>query len=753
MNKLYFSAKQALIILLVCIALPAGLLSKLEINNAPGVYLSDAEPAVQIDALIREKFPQDQVLILLFEGQDLFQQKILQQFDQLATELSQQKFVEKVLTFSTVESVKPVEDGFEIVPLVEVTDRAEQASHELRQSILQDRFAPGWLVSQDATSVAMVIRPETMGNSIERNSLVETTLDLVERHQLMSVFQGSVGQVAVDVHQLNLMMQENMRLIPLTLGSALLLLWWMFRRVMAVVVGLIAMHTVSTATLSLFVISGQPYTLVSTMMPSLLGALTVALLVHFYNSVLWAEQAGYQGHGRFTQALKQIFKPALYTSITTAAGLASLSLSPIVPIRTFGLLSAVGVFILFFIVIFIVPPLFAQWDKKSWSKPRFGVGVFDPMLKFCSLLATRYPIWVVLFFGVFVVISIPKISQIHTETNFLEFFEPDSELVQTTKRFQSQISGVTTLELLLTASQRDGLLNAPTQNWIRAMQIWLEAQPEVDRTLSMAEYVEEMHWAFHEGVEDYRMVPQRDRLIAQYLKLYDGEDLYDIVDREFAQTRILISVHEQGSNKIRELMNRIQNRLDEAPLSQATVQISGDGRLFADQESLLITGQVRSLLGALALIFISLLILFRRIAVAFLCMIPNVSPIIVIFAVMGLCGIWLDMATAMIASVAVGVAVDDTIHLFYSYRQARLSGINVQQSIHSALTKVGAALSVTTIILSVQFGLLIVSGFKPIAYFGLLTTIGMVTALAFDLLLLPALVVLVNRVRHSSLSP
>ncbi|HBC58096.1 MAG TPA: RND transporter [Gammaproteobacteria bacterium] len=750
MNKIYFSAKQAVIILILFLVLPAGLLSQLEINNAPGVYLSDAEPAVQIDALIREKFPQDQVLILLFEGQDLFQHNVLINLNHLATDLSRQDFVEKVLTFTTVESVKPVEDGFEIVPLVDVANFVQLEPHVIRQTVLQDRFAPGWLVSEDATAVAMVIRPNDMGNSVERNSLVQTTLGLMEQHHLMSWYQGSVGQVAVDVYQLNLMMQENMRLIPLTLGIALLLLWWMFRRVMAVVVGLVAMHTVSTATLALFVISGQPYTLVSTMMPSLLGALTVALLVHFYNSVLLAEQSGYQGNGRFTQALKQIYKPALFTSITTAAGLASLSLSPIVPIRTFGLISALGVFILFFIVMFIVPPLFAKWDNKSWSKTRFGVGIFDPMLESCSLLATRYPFLVVAGFAFVVFTCIPKITAIHTETNFLEYFESDSELVQATEKFQEQISGVTSLELLLTSSQRDGLLNAHSQNWIRAMQIWLEAQPEVDRTLSMAEYVEEMHWAFHDGVEDYRVVPQRDRLIAQYLKLYDGEDLYDIVDRDFAQTRILISVHEQGSQKIRGLMSRIEDRLNEVPLDQVTVQIAGDGRLFADQESLLISGQVRSLFGALSLIFISLLILFRSLPAAILCMIPNISPIILIFAVMGICGIWLDMATAMIASVAVGVAVDDTIHLFHAYRQSRQSGINVHQSIHIALTKVGAALSVTTIILSLQFGLLVVSGFKPIEYFGLLTTIGMMTALAFDLLLLPALVVIVERLRRSS---
>jgi len=168
-----------------------------------------------------------------------------------------------------------------------------------------------------------------------------------------------------------------------------------------------------------------------------------------------------------------------------------------------------------------------------------------------------------------------------------------------------------------------------------------------------------------------------------------------------------------------------------------------NGRLFADMEELLVKGQVYSLWGALVLIFLLMLILWRSLGSALLCMIPNISPILIIFIVMGLFGLWLDMATAMIASVAVGIAVDDTIHVYHGYISRKNAGVRPVQALARTYNHAGRAVVTTTIILSAQFMILISSSFQPTAHFGLLTSIGLWAALVFDLLLLPAIIILV----------
>ena len=151
--------------------------------------------------------------------------------------------------------------------------------------------------------------------------------------------------------------------------------------------------------------------------------------------------------------------------------------------------------------------------------------------------------------------------------------------------------------------------------------------------------------------------------------------------------------------------------------------------------------------SALGLIFLLMLFMWRSFSSALLCMIPNISPVLLIFIVMGLFGLWLDMATAMIASVAVGIAVDDTIHIYHGYNKRIKAGIYPVLALVRTFRQAGRAVVTTTIILSAQFIILVLSQFQPTTHFGLLTSIGLWAALLFDLLLLPAMLILLTNNR------
>jgi predicted RND superfamily exporter protein len=142
-----------------------------------------------------------------------------------------------------------------------------------------------------------------------------------------------------------------------------------------------------------------------------------------------------------------------------------------------------------------------------------------------------------------------------------------------------------------------------------------------------------------------------------------------------------------------------------------------------------------------------MLLLWRSFSQALLCMIPNLSPILLIFIFMGIFGIWLDMATAMIASVAAGIAVDDTIHVFHGFIKRVKAGSTPVSALVRTYHQAGRAVLTTTIILSAQFMVLMASEFIPTGNFGLLTSIGLVAALLFDLMLLPAILLLIYEPR------
>ena len=223
--------------------------------------------------------------------------------------------------------------------------------------------------------------------------------------------------------------------------------------------------------------------------------------------------------------------------------------------------------------------------------------------------------------------------------------------------------------------------------------------------------------------------------------------MFDFIDEDYQLARVAMNVNVHGANQISDLMDRIEQFLSTNPLDEVQWNITGAGRLFADQETLLIQGQIYSLGGALILIFLLMLVLWRSIRDTLICMIPNLSPILLIFIIMGWLGIWLDMATAMIASVAVGIAIDDTIHIYHGFIHRVKKGIDPVFALARTYHQAGRAVMTTTIILCSQFLLLLASAFVPMGHFGALTSVGLLAALVFDLLLLPALLILIFRSR------
>ena len=157
----------------------------------------------------------------------------------------------------------------------------------------------------------------------------------------------------------------------------------------------------------------------------------------------------------------------------------------------------------------------------------------------------------------------------------------------------------------------------------------------------------------------------------------------------------------------------------------------------------MVTGQVAASWVRWSLIMLLMVIEWRSLGARLICMVPNLSPILLIFMLMGLFGIWLDIATAMIASVAVGIAVDDTIHIYHGFISRQRRHGNTAWALARTFRHAGRAVTTTTLVLCAQFLVLMTSEFVPTANFGLLTSIGLVTAWLFDVVLLPAMLVLI----------
>jgi len=680
------------------------------------------------------------VLLFLFEGEQLFEPENLARLETLARVMLADERVERINRITAFEKIDQTPDGFEVRDLIDVDKK--QSAPLSKTAAMNDRFAPGFVVSRQGDALALIIRPIQMPDSPARMQFVDDMRALVDNHQMSPLLTGTAGQIAVDVEQFRSMLRDNMRFVPATVLVGLVLIWWLFRRWVAMLVVAVVMSTAAQAALAVLVIANQPFTLVAAILPPFMSAISLAFLVHLFGRLQYLSRLDIPVALRVEQAAKHVFKPSLFAALTTAGGLVSLAVSTIQPVEWFGIAGAVATLVLFVTVNYLLPPILTRFDTKPWPKEPRNTAQLKVLTIRCAKFASRHAIAVVIVTVLSIVFAFPLLTLVKTETNIYHFFSDEHPINQVTHQVEQKLSGVMPLDIVFSATDRDALKEPALLNYISAFQKFAAQHPNVNYDLSMIDIVQELHWAFQQDGTEIRSLPDSRPLIAQYTLIYDGKDLYDLVNRDFNVARVTLALTTHSTSEIRQTMNDFKAWLDAHPNATLTYQFASEGRLFTDQETLLVQGQVDGLYTSMLMIFAFFFLMWRNVPLAIMAMLPNIAPIFWVFAIMGAFAIPLDMATALIAGVALGVAVDDTIHFTDNYREHLAHGRSHAQALLRTMSESGKACMINTVIITSQFLLLLSSDFVPTRYFGLLTAIGLIVAAVFELLLLPALLTL-----------
>jgi predicted RND superfamily exporter protein len=714
-------------------------LFNIHFNNSGDIYSPADAPVIQLRESLFREFPSDDALIALFEGDELFSPAFLGALDRVARRMETHPLVDRVLTLTTIEHIDATDDGFAVSPLVDPEDLAARTPAEWKARVLDDQVAPGTLVSKDGKAVALVVRPIVLKESLARRDILIALDAAISAENLDAYRTASAGTVAQTVEELRSLWRDSAIFIPLTVVIGLVLLWWVIGRVRPMIIGGLAMGTVVSVSVAGIVASGQPYTPITAMIPTLMAAYTTATLLHLYAAIQRGRIALLSRPRRIARALSETSKPGLFNVLTTGAGLLSLLWVDIPPVQTFGLAGAIGTLMVFVVVFILVPPILLKWDTPRWPRRRSGLAYARHIAATVAVFGLRNARAVLISTLLLVAATIPLALQVKVESNLIEFFAPDHGISRSTARVEAKLSGVTTMEIVLTASERDGLKNPATLARIKALQTWLEQQPEIDRSFSLVEVIEEMNRALSgEDLGDHALPTDR-KLVEQLLLIYDGEDLYELVNREFQRGRIPLNLNVHGANEIGQVIERIETHLAARPIPGIDTEMAGFGRLFSDQEDRIVVGQVKSFLSAFLQILMLLALLFRSFRGALICLVPNLAPLFFIFVMMGVSGIALDVATVLIAGVILGITVDDTIHLYHGYLQRIRRGVSPVFAIIRSVEASGRAVVAISIVLIAQFSLLGLSDFRPTAHFGMLCAVGLFAGQLFELLLMPAL--------------
>ena len=720
----------SIIIFFLIFAITGPLASKMSITNVPNTYVPKTLPSRVLNDDIRDKFGTDELMLIIFKDDAEEGVQKYQKYKSFFENIKTIKGVKSVTSLFNFEHIKSNEDGFEVADILDLEKFAEFEANLKRDENVRD-----FLINNEKNYLAMVLEPLKIDASVERLELENKVLEEIDKANLKDTFFGLGGQFVIDTAQFREMMTMMKKTIPLTLVVGIIVLYLLFSNIKFVLLTMMCNGAVTQFCLSMFVLFGWPYNMVSSMIPSLMSALTIAFMVHLLNAIKTN-----RGHEDVIMySLKKVRKPSLYSAITTAVGLFALYSSPIPPVGHIGVIGGLGVLFSYVIVFEISPYLMLFFKNKELKGFEFVDSLFEKINNwFIEKTKSNYK-YICFFSVVTLLVMIPPIYKVESESNLLKFFDDDHVVNVVNRKFQDKFVGTTSVDIVMKKSDVGNLLDSQFLKDIYDMQKELEKHPNVTRAFSHVDVVKQLHMAFNNDQPD-NVIPIDNLLIDQYVLIYDGDDMYDFIERNLETMRINLALNVQGANEIEKVIADVTNTLSKYKYKY---DYAGFGKVMSDQENLLISGVLKSLGYSLLIIFVLLVLLWRSAVDAILSMIPNISPVLAGFAFMGILGIWLDFGTAMIASITVGIAVDDTIHMYHSIKSKIIDGVDIDTAISESYKTSGTAILMTTLILCSQFSLLLLTSFTPLKNFGFLTSIGLVFALFYDLTFLPSFMKLI----------
>lgn len=458
--------------------------------------------------------------------------------------------------------------------------------------------------------------------------------------------------------------------------------------------------------------------------------------------------------------------PCLYTALTTIMAFGSLVVSGIKPVIDFGWMMTIGLTVTFVTTFLLFPALLVLMKKPELEQDKLDG---FQMMHTLSVFTVNHGNKILLLSVVLVVVSGIGISKLEVENSFIDYFSKDTEIYRGLKLIDDKLGGTTSLDIILKfeeepeeelsgdlADEEDdfnfdfggGAEGDPADYWftpdklddVKKIHDYLEGLPAVGKVLSLASLIrvgEDVNQGEFDAFElaiVYKRMPEdlKSSMIDPYISIEDNEARINL--------RILDSLE---NLRRKELLEQIHSDLTgKLGFSEDRIAISGLLVLYNNMLQSLFKSQILTLGVVMVGIALMLLVLFRSVPLAIIGIIPNILAAGIILGLMGWFRIPLDMMTITIAAITIGIAVDNSIHYIYRFREEFARKQDYIETLHYCHANIGKAVFYTAVTIIVGFSILVMSNFIPTIYFGLLTAFAMLVAFFAALTLLPKLILI-----------
>lgn len=715
---------------------------KIGVDNSVEVWFPEDDPALQYYQVFLNTFGNDESVVIGVshpDGESMLNQKGLLLIEEATALAEEVEGIASVMSLSRINVLKggnPIEAG----PLWEGELSAEEVP-EILEQIRSDQLLNGF-VGQDEKMVLLLAQMEAIDNiDTARDGILESL-----RSSLKTLSNPvAYGGIGVVYSALNHASTQGAAFF--IVGSYLLialLLWILFRKVGPMLLTLGAVGGAATILMGIFGHLDQKINMVNMILPTIVLVIGVSSCVHMLVQVV--EAKGETLEERARNGIAFVFWPCLLNTVTTCMGFLALGTATMPVVQGLGYFGALGLVISFILSVLIC--IVGATHIQGCIPSPVEYGFLQGMVNQLSRMATQYPHRVLSVGGVVALIALMGITRLEVDTYSIDFLRESHEVRVDSNHLEEKYGPYTPLEFVIRPLniEENETVFFETLKDIELWQDELNGHPAVGYTRSMVDLPRRANQLLEKG--GGFQLPEEPEALAQLLFLLSmDEDTQESLDKLYdvpsGMLRLSVGVPMTSAKQFDSLIKEFV-ALSHFRHAEVELLPSGYIPLYVTMMEYIVRSQLQSFGFAFLIIFAAVGILFRSLRMAVLSIPANLLPVLMTLGLMGLIGIRLDVATVTIAAIVLGLVVDDTIHFLYRYRHERIRASSELEAVKSTVRKVGRPMTITTIVLGLGFSVLGFAAVKSVAYFGLLLAFALLSALFSDLLIVPALIVLLG---------
>jgi len=717
-------------------------LLKMTINPDLMSYLPDDIPSKVNNDKIEQVFGKSDPLLIVFGTDDVLNESTLKRIQALSKEFSRMKDFDMVMSLFDAKTIKG-EDGAMIVdPVVRRIPQSEGRREKLREEIKANELAYKLIVSEDFRYTMILLNSVSKKTDMNLMSVVNNMLNKYPGDESISIN----GQPYLRAEANDKISHDFMILLPIGLVIMSFFLWISFkekRGVLLPVSVVIISIIISMAIIPLF---GWQISVIGILIPIMMIAIANNYGIHFITRYqeINAKNPDMTIKEIVNEVTLYLKKPVILTGLTTIVGIAGLITHIMLPAKQMGVVTAIGIaFALLLSLTFI--PAFMVLLKKSRVHKSFsenGNSFLDKMLGYLAVFITNRPKQTIYVFVFFLLIAASGLYRFKVASDFDNILPQNHSYNVSLNIANKYFGGTKTISVMFEGDIKDPEILKKMDYYEQE----LEKMQEVGSVTSIASIIRIMSRAINDpGEKLYDKIPDTREAVAQYLELYsmsgDPEDFEDFVDFDYSKAVLHIQYQANDIKAMNKIIDKVELLIGE---DKNMSVIGGFSLVEKELSQAIATGQINSLIFAFLAILILLVVFVRSIAAGLIGGFPLLFAVVCTFGIMGWTGIELNIVTALLSSISIGLGIDYTIHIIWRLKTELKSGKSYTEAIRISLKTTGRGITINAFSVIVGFSILFLSAFPLIQSFAFLIIMSILLCLMCALILIPSICILLK---------